>query len=1079
MMFTRDNFRQIETPDVILCKANGERIGTLKTTTPPTYDRKFQELDELSFTVNMVLDGVQNEYYELIEVMKYVELKDVGFFFISDVSVKNEGTELESKEVTCKSYECLMDQKYLEEFYINRGETGGIDGVVFYNLSDKDHSLLHLCLEKCPDWTIGHIDSSLMSMGRSFDVSREGVYSFLNGEVSEAFGCFFIFDTIQMTINAYATRNYGVDTNIFVSYDNLLKNADMSCSSDDIKTALAITGEDELEVREINMGFNTIYNLDYYNSKEFWSDGLYEAYNAWKAKRNGYVDQYTSLLSSSEQKIVQINYLTDVMMPDDPASKDWSLYGLKPLNEQLSKDESIQTQYMKAGFGNATKTTAWSPTPVKVPEYDTKYLPLLREMDAIRSEIAVRTNQINTLNAQKESLDAQKKQIQIAIAIENNFSQEQLKELSSFIREEQLNTSNFVVTDEDSEERKYSTLHDLLKYGEEELYKVATPQLTFSAELVDLFEMPEFDVYSGEFEVGNYIWVELRDNYRIKAKLLSVHYEFGNPDGFSVTFGNVFKFAKNAYTTIQDVINKASSVATSVSFNASYWSDAAKNTSNISQMISDGLLDAGNYISNGADSELLIDKRGLFVTTKEGQYADKDSIYIGGGRILFTEDNWKTVSEAIGRVTINNESHFGVIAQVVAAGFIYGSEITGTKYNNGNGTFAVDENGNLTATSATIVGKITANEGYIGGTNGFTIKSGKLYSGSKSSISSNVAGVYIGTDGIALGANNVFKVTKEGALTATNVDISGKITATSGKIGGFDIGTSNIHNGKTTLSSNENGVYIGTDGIALGVNNKFSVTKAGVLTSTSGTIGGFTIDSSKLYNGKPSLSDASNGVYIGTNGIALGANNAFYVTNSGYLNAASGKIGGCLISNNGIHSENGKWWINSDGTATFVDCISPGSNFGKMNIGTDGYTYYNSEAVIPFQGTCVAHIEKISANYIYTNYLKAINADITNLSAKKIDADVVASVYATLDGLYATNARIDRINADYISTNNLEAEISKVNVVYVNSGIGIKDSAGGQVSTIMANMLKINNWFLYRDGVYVKCSTSATHANFS
>ena len=201
MMFTRDNFRKIETPDVILCKANGERIGTLKTTTPPTYDHRFQELDELSFTINMKLDDVKNEYYEFIEVMKYIELKDIGFFFISDVSVKNEGTYLESKEVTCKSYECLMDQKYVEEFSINMGNVESIDGVSFYNLSDKAHSLLHLCLEKCPDWTIGHVDDAVASKQRSFEVTREGVYSFLNGEVAEAFECFFIFDTIHRVIN--------------------------------------------------------------------------------------------------------------------------------------------------------------------------------------------------------------------------------------------------------------------------------------------------------------------------------------------------------------------------------------------------------------------------------------------------------------------------------------------------------------------------------------------------------------------------------------------------------------------------------------------------------------------------------------------------------------------------------------------------------------------------------------------------------------------------------------------------------------------------------------------------------------
>lgn len=64
-----------------------------------------------------------------------------------------------------------------------------------------------------------------------------------------------------------------------------------------------------------------------------------------------------------------------------------------------------------------------------------------------------------------------------------------------------------------------------------------------------------------------------------------------------------------------------------------------------------------------------------------------------------------------------------------------------------------------------IKGDIEADTGHIGGTNGFTIQSGKLYSG-KSSYSSSAAGVYIGTDGISLGSG--FKVTSGGNLTATS-----------------------------------------------------------------------------------------------------------------------------------------------------------------------------------------------------------------------------------------------------------------------------------------------------------------------
>lgn len=68
-------------------------------------------------------------------------------------------------------------------------------------------------------------------------------------------------------------------------------------------------------------------------------------------------------------------------------------------------------------------------------------------------------------------------------------------------------------------------------------------------------------------------------------------------------------------------------------------------------------------------------------------------------------------------------------------------------------------------------------------------------------------------------------------LKATNCDISGKITATSGEIAGFTIENSNIHYGKRTFNSGDQGIYIGTDGISIGyggtTRGAFSVSSSG------------------------------------------------------------------------------------------------------------------------------------------------------------------------------------------------------------------------------------------------------------
>lgn len=133
--------------------------------------------------------------------------------------------------------------------------------------------------------------------------------------------------------------------------------------------------------------------------------------------------------------------------------------------------------------------------------------------------------------------------------------------------------------------------------------------------------------------------------------------------------------------------------------------------------------------------------------------------------------------------------------------------------------------------------------------------------------------------------NEVMKVNSSG------LTVKGNITATSGYIGGntgFTINATSIYNGMTSLSdTTHDGVYVGTNGIALG-KGKFKVTSAGAITATSGKIGGFNITSSSLYNGMTSFNDEThNGVYIGTDGIALGKG-SFRVTTDGSLYANNG-----------------------------------------------------------------------------------------------------------------------------------------------------------------------------------------------
>ena len=193
--------------------------------------------------------------------------------------------------------------------------------------------------------------------------------------------------------------------------------------------------------------------------------------------------------------------------------------------------------------------------------------------------------------------------------------------------------------------------------------------------------------------------------------------------------------------------------------------------------------------------------------------------------------------------------------------------------------FNVDSNGNMVASNGTFSGKITSTSGKIGG---FTIGSSSLYNGMTSYSDTSNNGVYVGTNGIALG-KGAFKVSSSGTLTATNATISGTITSTSGKIGGFTIGSNNIHNGMTSLNdTSNNGVWLGTNGIALGAGN-FKVTSAGVLTAKSGTFSGSLSAATGTFKGELS---AATGTFKGQ--VNVGSNPYMLLDTDGRLKGGKG-----------------------------------------------------------------------------------------------------------------------------------------------------------------------------------------------
>lgn len=897
MKLKRDYFGQIIEPQYILTKPDGKRIGNISCL-KKEMSLSFNAPSEIHFETQLYKEEQKNPYYESIIEGQFVEITDYGRYVITSCEIVSKGIQDETKKCSAISKEVLLGQKYLESFSINMGTTESIDNVQFYNMHDPEHSLLHLILDKCPDWEIGHVDTSLMTLQRCFEVTRTDLYSFMTTTMSEAFQCVFLFDSYYNRINIYSEDTVGTDTDIYVTYQNLLKNTSISSSLDDIKTCLTVTGAGDLNIREVNMGYDRIYMLDYFATPEYMSDDLYNAYQAWKTKWNRHLPTYTALLSQYQGYYESIDNETNRKLPSDAASTTWSEYGLVPLQEKQKIYEAKLAVMIKAGQGDPSHR-----------DYKTMYIPCFNAIEAIKNQIIIVQGIINQLKTEQSVIGSQMDAIISDIDMANNFTPKQLKELSPYIREDELSSDNYVVTDTMTDSERMDMLGEMLEFGRRELCRRSQPQYQFSASLLNLCTMPEFDKEVELFHVGNYIHIILRDDYIIKAKILQINIDFLNGNDLSVTFGTLSKLnGSNIFSDITQALNTATSVSSTVSFNASHWNRANKEVNDINKMLADGLLAAGESLKT-ARSDVEIDDRGIIVSnTPESPYQD-DKIFIGDGKIMFSDDALKTIKTAIGHLTYTKKgatyTDFGVLAQFLLAGYIAGSTIegneiiggtiTGSRFNNGNGTFSVDENGVLSAAK--------------------------------------------------------------------------------GRIGCDRDGN-----------------------------------------------GGFVIDSNKLYRDKDSISSGKSGVYLGTDGISLGANSVFKVTNSGVLTATSGQIGGANITNNAIRSDNGNWSINSDGTAVFKSVAITG-NSSSLNIG--GGFEMTGTALDQFNNLVA---NKVTANYIdATVGLKATYATINTLDAVSARVGTLEADHVSVGSFNAVSGRVGSLEADHVSINDLNAVYAKFN----------------------------------------------------
>lgn len=558
------------------------------------------------------------------------------------------------------------------------------------------------------------------------------------------------------------------------------------------------------------------------------------------------------------------------------------------------------------------------------------------------------------------------------------FTDSEIKTINLLYIDKNYSNENLLTTSLDTTVTEIDVQKELLEDAREELSIESKPQITFQTEIDNLLAIPEFKDF--EFDIGNYVTVEYYDNYYIKLRLYSISFNPCIPETQPTTTFTNYITSRSERSDVSYILNQSmgsssssSSRSGSGSGSSASFGDSDKVDVTISNTMLAKLLNTemfGTRVSN-----IILDT--IKVNQLTAKYAKFDGLAKGTttidgqcvktGVIISNNYNGTITEKSTGVTDFDLDNTEGSILNINDGTFSFGG---GKVFFDGD-SLCVE--GNIVATTLASGGRIGATTGQ----DGIFIDSlGNLYAGSENQTQIRADGtfsfgggkmIYDGTkltfapdvtiswsqitdkgDTITAAdiptkvsdllndsgyqtesqvttiTQNTVTTTYVNALAVTAKEVSadwvyaGKIKANqiySGKLTSID--------GVTTVIDLDDGTFSFANGNLVYDGSTLELT--GKIKATSGTIGGFTIASSSIYNTKPSLTSSLSGVYIGTNGISLGTGSTFKVTSAGALTATDATITGTITTSQ-LTATGGK-------IANFT--ISNGYLYNGIKFGTD------------------------------------------------------------------------------------------------------------------------------------------------
>ena len=276
---------------LILCKMNGQRMGMIPYSSVDSIKRGINSVSELTFSVHKYYgeENLRNPLYDELKTERFIELDEDECYVIKNISEVNERL----KSVTAYSRE--------KKLFKNMAEFEDITLTLKNPYTDIEGCFsLDELLYDATGWRVGYVSDKVLYRSNETVIDnitgetevtltneeklryQESVstnwYDYINNDIAEQFECYPVFDSYNKVVNLYSDDELGEDPQLMLSYDNYLKEIELSDDTEDIVTKLVLSGNDDLTISEVNPSGETfVEDFSYFIESREMSDALISA----------------------------------------------------------------------------------------------------------------------------------------------------------------------------------------------------------------------------------------------------------------------------------------------------------------------------------------------------------------------------------------------------------------------------------------------------------------------------------------------------------------------------------------------------------------------------------------------------------------------------------------------------------------------------------------------------------------------------------------------------------------------------------------------------------------------------------